>query len=328
VDRSGGDARLLYPIEYSSMFHMTNDSGLFRTAAQLEKAGFYRVEGRRWKKGKEDFSPLLEGKMVQAFDHRAANVVVNAANLNRPAIPEPATPEQSVDPAWLPNPQFFVADSDVIWPKKPEWGVAFKDVTAPTNVRSMIAAIVPKSGCGNTLPVLLPGEDGSPNHVARFVACGPLLAANFNAIPFDYVARQKIQGQHLNWYIVEQLPVIPPEAYARKFGKKTAAELVKAEVLKLTYVSHDMAQFARDMGYEGKPFPWDPKARRHSRARLDALYFHLYGVSEADASYMLETFPIVKREDEAEFGRYLTKDLALGYYRAFAAGDTVSKIAG
>ena len=48
------------------MFHMTNDSGLFRTAEQLDSAGFYPVQGNRWKKGDELYLPLYEGKMVQA----------------------------------------------------------------------------------------------------------------------------------------------------------------------------------------------------------------------------------------------------------------------
>ena len=56
-----------------------------------------------------------------------------------------------------------------------------------------------------------------------------------------------------------------------------------------------MAPFAHDLGYEGPPFPWDDEERRHLRARLDALYFHLYGLSRDDASYVLSTFPIVRR---------------------------------
>lgn len=31
---------------------------------------------------------------------------------------------------------------------------------------------------------------------------------------FDFVTRQKIQGQTLNLFIVEQLPIVPPERYA------------------------------------------------------------------------------------------------------------------
>ena len=58
------------------------------------------------------------------------------------------------------------------------------------------------------------------------------LCANFNVIVFDYICRQKVQKNHLNWYIVEQLPVAPPERYdAARFGPKTAAEIVREVVL-------------------------------------------------------------------------------------------------
>ena len=139
---------------------------------------------------------------------------------------------------------------------------------------------------------------------------------------FDFVARQKIQGRTLNWFIVEQLPVIAPNDYDRRFGNTTARDLVRDHVLRLTYTAHDMAPFARDLGYNGPPFIWDEEERRHLRARLDALYFLLYGLSREDADYILSTFPIVRREDEAAFGTYRTRDLVLAYMSALSAGDT------
>ena len=72
--------------------------------------------------------------------------------------------------------------------------------------------------------------------------------------------------------------------------------------MRLTYTANDMAPFARDLGYEGPPLIWNDEERRHLRARLDALYFHLYGLSKEDAEYILSTFPIVQREDEASSG--------------------------
>ena len=144
---------------------------------------------------------------------------------------------------------------------------------------------------------------------------------------FDFTTRQKLQGQTLNLFILEQLPVIAPDDYDRQLGSTTARELVRDHVLRLTYTAHDMAPFARDLGYEGPPFTWDEEERRHLRARLDALYFHLYGLDRDDAEYVLGTFPIVRREDEARFGRYRTRDLVLAYMDALAAGDTESDVA-
>ncbi|MCM0020285.1 MAG: restriction endonuclease [Tagaea sp.] len=328
VDRSAGEARSLYPVEYSSMFHMTNDSGLFRTAAELDKMGCYKVAGARYRKGAEEYLPLMVGRSIHQFDHRFSSVEEKPDNLHNPAASDRSTDKEKTDPSFVPTPQYWVSEKEVSWPRDLAWALAFRDITNPTNARTFISAIVPRSPCGNKLPLLMPSSfKSSDTTFGSYRVFASLLCANFNSIVFDFITRVKMHGTSMNLYIAEQLPVIAPDSYARKFGKKAASDLIKAEVLKLTYVSTDMAPFARDMGYEGTPYPWDPEARRHSRARLDALYFHLYGVSEDDAAYVLEAFPIVQREDVEETGRFLTKELVLGYFRAFAAGDTVSKIA-
>ena len=56
------------------------------------------------------------------------------------------------------------------------------------------------------------------------------------------------------------------------------------------------------------------------------MYFHLYGLSKDDAGYILDTFPIVREQDEEEFGSYRTSELILAYMNALAAGDTETVI--
>ena len=318
VDRSDGNERKAWPVRYRTMFHMTNDSHLFRTAAQLDAEGFYPVEGNRWKRGDDLYLPLYEGKMVQAFDHRAASVVINPENLNRPAQPRDATPEQHTDPNWLPKPQYWVPESECGWEGESSWIVGFKEITAPTNMRTFIAALLPTVGFGNKVPILVPEIEERKEW---------LLAANLNAMAFDFVTRQKIQGQTLNLFIIEQLPVIAPDDYCKKFGDTTAREIVRDHVLRLTYTAHDMRPFARDLGCDGEPFTWDAEERRHLRARLDALYFHLYGLSRDDAGYVLDTFPIVHRQDVSAFGSYRTRDMVLAYMNALSAGDVETRVA-
>ena len=328
VDRSQGEERRVWPVRYRTMFHMTNDSHLFRTAAQLDSEGFYPVEGNRWRRGGELYLPLYEGKMVQAFDHRAASVVVNPENLNRPAQPRDATLEEHADPGWLPKPQFWVdADAwDWTWPL--EWVLGFKEITAVTNHRTMIACLFPKATFGNKVPVFLPVGIGSDESLVAYKECAPLLLGNLNSVAYDFICRQKVQGQTLNLYIVEQLPMVADGDYDRRFGNTTARELVREHVLQLTYTANDMIPFARDLDYDGPPFIWDGEERLHLRARLDALYFHLYGLSRAAAGYILSTFPIVQREDETQFGTYRTRDLILAYMNALATGDTETRVAG
>ena len=259
--------------------------------------------------------------MVQAYDHRAASVVNREGNLFRPGQPDRTLDEEHLDPVFSPRPRYWVSEQkgNIAWNAR--WLLAFKDITASTNVRTMIAAVVPQVGCGHTLPVLVPAERGFDGESA---AC---LLANLNSFGFDYVARQKVQATHLTWYTIEQLPVITPADYDRPFGPTTARALIRDHVLHLTYTAHDMAPFARDLGYDGPPFPWNDDERRHLRARLDALYFHLYGLSRDDAGYVLDTFPIVRREDEKAFGHYRTRSLILAYMNALAAGDAETRVA-
>jgi hypothetical protein len=317
-DTSASEQRL-YPVRYCTMFHMTNDSGLFKRRDELEAAGFYPVSGGRWKKGDGEMLPLYEGKMVQMYDHRAAGVVVNPGNVHRPAQPFETSDEQHRDPTFIPPPQFLVDAHSVGAQMKTEWILGFKHVSAPTNVRTMIAAICPLGGFGNSLPLFA--------HAADAAAMVPLLLANLNALAMDYVLRQKLQGQNLNLFVVEQLPLIAPETYARTLGTTTIGTFVRGEVLRLSYTAHDLAAFARDLGYEGPPFVWDAEDRRQRIARLDALYFNLYGLSRDEASYVLDTFPIVRDHDEAAFGRYRTKELVLAYMSALANDDTTSVVA-
>ena len=184
----------------------------------------------------------------------------------------------------------------------------------------MISVICPASAFGNKTPLLLHAEGGH-----RSV---DLLCANFNAFAFDFIARQKLHAQTLNLFIVEQLPVVPRSGYSRRFGEKTAEEIIRDHVLRLTYTAHDMAAFARDMGYVNDagevllPIVWNERDRRHWRARLDALYFHLCGVAdEADVRDILATVPIVEEKDRKAHKCYLTAELIVWYMRALAAGD-------
>ena len=180
----------------------------------------------------------------------------------------------------------------------------------------MIAAVIPSPAAGNTLPLLI-GLDAKQS-------C--LLLANMNSMALDYIARQKAQTTHLNWYILEQLPVIAPAAFEESIGGRQIADFIRAEVLALTYTAHDLAPFARDLGYleaDGSvkpPFVWSRADRAHRMARLDALFFHLYGLSEDDADYILSTFPIVRDQDVKAHGSNRTRDLILGYLARIRAG--------
>ena len=107
------------------MFDMANDSHLFRTSLQLEAEGFYPVEGNRWRKGADVHVALYEGKMVQAFDHRAASIVNRDGNLFRPGQPDRTLDEEHHDPAFSPRPRYWVNQQDSAAAKRFDWFLAF-----------------------------------------------------------------------------------------------------------------------------------------------------------------------------------------------------------
>ena len=325
ADRSSGEEVKAWPVKYSTMFHMTNDSGLFRTRPELEgREGAYPLGNNRYGSPVGEWLPLYVGRMIHQFDHRAASVGVNAANLHNPAHSGDVTDEEKADPGFLPAPQYWVQANEVNDRLQAEWVIGFRDIARATDARTMIAAILPRVGAGNTAPLVIP-ED-----LAAYRANAPLLLANFNSIIFDYVARQKAQSTHLNWYIVEQLPVVPAEIYnGVRFGQRTAGEIVREAVLELTYTSHDIGPFARDAGYvdaQGAvrpPFIWDSERRLKLRAKLDAIFFILYGIRDrGDIQHIYSTFPIVERQEQQAYGgRYRSCELCLAYMNALAAGD-------
>jgi hypothetical protein len=206
----------------------------------------------------------------------------------------------------------------------------------------MIAAMIPRAPCGNTLPLLLPDTVAQPGSLGwtrssqvlgegspAYHDFAPLLLANLNSFVLDFITRQKVHGNHLNFFIVEQLPVVPEFAFKRNFGSWTAEQIVREDVLHLTYTARDMAPFARDQGYEGAPFSWDDEARLRRRARLDATFFHLYGLERDATQYILGSFPVIQREEEERYnGRFRSRDLILAYMAALSAGNPYAPVVG
>lgn len=319
VKRMCKEEQRAWPVRYAAMFHMTNDSDKFLTRAELEQQGFQLAALNRWMKGNEEAVPLYEGKMVQMYDHRAADVVVNTANLHRAAQQEAIQDAVKQQPDRYPVPQFWVKGEEIAKSGSFEYVIAYKSVTAPTNMRTMIAGLLPLSGIGNSMALLIP-SDGKAD-------CVPLLLANMCSFAYDFALRQKVQGQNLNWFIIEQTPVIAPVAFEQSLAGMKISDFIRAEVLALTYTAHDLAPFARDLGYvepDGSvkpPLVWNQEDRAHRMARLDALFFYLYGLAEDDADYILSTFPIVREQDIKAHGTFRTRDLILAYLQRIKAGS-------
>ncbi len=296
------------------MFMMNTASHLFRTLPQLDADGYSRG-GNVFRKGHKTMLPLYEGKMVYQFNHRYSDYRdINAASEST-QLP-PTTPERLADPMDLPVSRYWIDLVEVDKRIPPEWNyqwlIGFRDITNATNERTVISAIIPRTGVGNKLPLALVVAS------AIEAAC---LVANLNALVFDYVTRQKLSGTNLNFFILEQLPVLPPTRYAAP-AWETGGDIgrwIAARVLELTYSSHDLDAFARDLDYDGAPFPWDVERRRWLRGELDAAFFHLYGLTRAETEFVLDTFPVLRRNEERTLGAYVTRELVLDAFDRLAA---------
>lgn len=314
IDRSRRTGGNPWGIRFLTMFHQTNDAEFFRTAGQLKKDGF-KLEGNRWVKRKQVYLPLYEAKMIQAFDHRAASVRVEQGNWMRQGQAEDTTLVEHQNPEFLTMPRFWVSAGDVakVAEGRPAF-LAYKDVTSATNQRTMIAAMIPDAGVVNSAPLML----ADPAIPVRLTCC---LLANLNSFAYDFVARQKVGGLHLNFFIVEQLPTFPPVHYADRCpweDKQKLEKWISDRVLKLTCTSNDMLPLAEAAGFRAGVHRWNENERAEIRAELDAAFFILYGLSRDHVEYVLSTFQGVVQEDERQGGSGMTRRLILDAYDRLA----------
>ncbi len=162
---------------------------------------------------------------------------------------------------------------------------------------------------------------------ARGVASA-LVLANMNSLPLDWIVRFSVGGVNMNFFIVKQLPVLPPETYLEEaLSGLRYVELIVPRVLELTYTAHDLEGFARDLGYDGPPFAYDDDRRHCLKCELDAIFAHLYQLDRADLEWILDapepsaSFPALKRNEMQEFGEYRTQRYVLHAYDQLARGE-------
>jgi hypothetical protein len=309
---SDGSSDNRWNIRFAAMLHMANDSGLFRTQKELERDGSILDAGRHFS-GSKEYVPLLESKMLYLWNHRFGDFALLAPGERGHILPQ--VPEHLLDHAHhLTSPRYWVEEQEVstrldaTWNRS--WVLGWRRVTdARSSVRTLVACVIPRAATGDSFFLALPEQE--PALVAN-------LLANMSSYALDYATRQKLAGVNLNYFIMKQLPVLPPSAYAARtgWGLETVQEWLVPRVLELTYTAWDLEPFARDLGYAGTPFKWNTNRRFQLRCELDAAFFQLYGLSRDDVSYVMDSFPIVRKNEEKAHGEYRTKRVILEVYDA------------
>jgi hypothetical protein len=308
-----------WDVSFLRMLDMANDSGLFHTSDKLRADG-WNLSGNVFVRGQERMLPLYEAKLVHQFDHRLASYDKRAEGSQDTELPRLDLEEKN-DPSRSAIPRYWVAEAEVDerltrrgWDRG--WLFGWRDITNATNERTMICDVLPRAAVGHKFPLAMTG--GSAD----------LLMANLNSFVFDYVMRQKIVGTSATYFILKQLPVLPPGIYntSREWSDEISlSEWIRRRVLELSYTAYDLAPFAVDLSDNGLPFRWDEERRLAMRAELDAVFFHLYEIGRDDVNYIMETFPIVKRKDKQRYGTYRTKEMILEVRDAMAEASRTGK---
>ena len=305
-------------LKFLRMFDMANDSGLFRTRAELASAG-WRLDAARFEKDGEVMLPLYEAKMIHQFDHRFGTYEIQSgAQANQGKLPE-LDRAAHADPGRTTLSRYWVHEDAVeaklndTWDR--HWLLGWRDIARASDIRTIIACIVPRAAVNDKFLLMMP----SP--YAQLVAS---LYANLSSIPFDYCARQKVGGVNLKYFTMRQLPGLRPDAYAT-FAPWAPSTRIRdwllPRVLELTYTAWNLRAFAEDCGDDGPPFIWDSERRSQLRCEIDAAFFHLYGISQDDAAYILDTFSVLKKSETRAYGEYRTKRVVLETYGALAAAS-------
>lgn len=257
----------------------------------------------------ERMLPLYEAKMVGAYNHRAADVVKSAVAVKRQNQPAYLDEIDLRDPQRLAVPASWVREEIV--PREPiVCRLGFPAISSPTNARTLVASILPAVAVGHSI-FLVSGAD-------EVGTC--LIAAQMNSFALDFVVRQKVAGLNISLFYVTQFPFLPPSTFellAPWDRHQQLDEWVANRVLAMALTAVDMLPLAKAVDAEIQT--WESVKRQRIMTELDAAMFHLFGIPRDDVDYIMDTFPIVKRKDEAVYGSYATKERILAIYDAMQA---------
>ena len=162
MEARGGEPEVnQWGVNFSQMFNMTSDSGLFRTREQLQQNGWH-LEGNVFVKEDEHYLPLYEAKLFHQYDHRFATFhgvdekALTGGNARNMTVEEKADPEMVVLPRyWVPEEEVEIRlnkreeTSDTISDRQTDYCVALRLIARATDVRTTLCTVLPLYGLGH-----------------------------------------------------------------------------------------------------------------------------------------------------------------------------------
>lgn len=219
----------LFNLKPLLMFRQNLHAHLVFSAEHLEEQGCHR-EDNRWVKGSKTFLPLYEAKMIAPYNHRYATWETGDKI-------HPLSEEDLSDTSLVAQPRYWISEKEVNlktvnYPHR--WFLTFREITNAHNKQVSIFAFVDYAGLLGTLPYL---TTTTKNAIGLSLFC-----ANANSEIFNWIVRQKISGTHLSFFVLQQIPIIHPDAYSEQ-----DKQFVLPRVLELSYTSWALKPYADDL---------------------------------------------------------------------------------
>jgi hypothetical protein len=170
--------------------------------------------------------------------------------------------------------------------------IAFMDVTSATNERTMIATVLYDQPCGNSAPVLATNDAWS-------------LVGALNSLVYDFVARRKCGGLHLNWFVVEDSAVPQRAEVSARIAEYSRRLIAVSNTFAVSWLSEGDD---RSTSLSGR-LAVTRSERVRLQAIVDAIHFAMVGIGPDDARHVLTG------ADEVELNNSLTKRDAKGFWR-------------
>ena len=271
---------------------------------------------------RESGVPVYEAKMFHINDHRWATYETEVKSRD-------CDLQEKAAFDYEPNPRYRISveefhkriDQSPLKGGGNQFFFCYRAITRNTDMRTVISSILPMVAPSNSMPTIFFRKGICTELIAVF-------AANFSALVFDYVARQKVGGANLTLGLVKQLPVFSESRYADK-----DIRFIVPRMIELLYTSNSLEVFASALGYAGGPIRFDLNKRALLSSELDAYYAKLYGLTRDDLRYILdpadvmgddypsETFRVLKQKEIREFGEYRTQRLVLEAWDKLERGE-------
>ena len=221
---------------------MTSDSHLFRTREQLEVEG-WRLVGNVFERQGERYLPLYEQNMIHLDNHRFASFRLSSGTISINKS-EYLSQERLANISELAISRYWIHEKEVGSAKKnmesqAGYYLAFRRSVRSTDARTVLFCALPDVAAGDSIFLILPPSSN-----------GGLLLAGLGAFVFDFVARQSIGGENTSFFIMKQLPILPPTTYTKlcpwSNNSETLRDWLLPRILELTYTAWDLEPFARD----------------------------------------------------------------------------------